>query len=188
MGFRKSLSWPVVKLLDWSGKEEELEKNDNPFALLTLGHLKAKETQGNDEARAQWKERLLKGLTGRKLDLADMRRWDRFLDFLLTLPAEYNQRIWQNVEAYAKEKQMPFVTYAEQYYGEKGEARGLQEGIETALELRFAQAGLDLMPQVRQLGDPERLRAFLQAIRTGATLDTLRALLPAAHGQPSGAN
>lgn len=85
---------------------------------------------------------------------------------------------------------MPFVTFAEQYYmekgmkkgfdkgfedgAEKGRSEGLIQGIELALELKFGQAGLDLMAQVRAIQDPARLQEILPAIREAATPDALR--------------
>src|SRR5436190_941271 len=127
MGCRKTFSWPVVKLLDWSGKEDELLAHTNPFALLTLAHLKAKETHGDDEARAQWKERLLKNLAMRGLAMVDLRRWYGILEFLLNLPDEYNRRVWDAMREFSKEKKMPFVTWADKVGREEGLIQGKRE-------------------------------------------------------------
>jgi len=44
------------------------------------------------------------------------------------------------------------------------------------LELRFAEEGLRLMPEIREIHDEERLEAILKAIRTVASPDELRQL------------
>ncbi len=50
----------------------------------------------------------------------------------------------------------------------------LLEGIEQCLELKFGAAGLQLMPEIRQLTDVEILRTILQAIKTAASPEELR--------------
>src|SRR5579862_9327214 len=42
-GCRKRLDFPIVKLLDFRGREAELENDGNPFAIVVLAHLKALE-------------------------------------------------------------------------------------------------------------------------------------------------
>jgi len=44
----------MVKLLDY--KLEELEKSDNPFAMVVRVHLKGLETQKSPQQRLEWKE------------------------------------------------------------------------------------------------------------------------------------
>jgi hypothetical protein len=61
---------------------------------------------------------------------------------------------------------------------EEGEIRGLQDGIELALELKFAADGLALVPLVRAVQKLELLRSLRQAIRTADSVDQVRQLLP----------
>ena len=72
--------------------------------------------------------------------------------------------------AYQQEKRMPFVTIAERV----GMEKGLLEGIEECLQLKFGAEGLKLMPELRELQDHELLRAVLRAIRTAASPEELR--------------
>jgi hypothetical protein len=46
-------------------------------------------------------------------------------------------------------------------------------GIEAALKIRFGEAGLRLLPEIRQIDDHEKLETILQAIESGATLEEL---------------
>jgi hypothetical protein len=61
----------------------------------------------------------------------------------------------------------------------EGQAEGLREGLLLAMEMRlqhqFGAEGLQLMPQIRQVQDPERLRALFQRLLENApTLDEVR--------------
>jgi len=61
---------------------------------------------------------------------------------------------------------------------EIGEARGLLAAIELGLELKFGQAGLELLPSLRQVENLNVLRALYAGIKTAQTLDELRTLYP----------
>ena len=51
----------------------------------------------------------------------------------------------------------------------KGRTKGLTKGIEVALELKFGEAGLRLMPEEsRAIEDQAKLEAVLHALRTTA--------------------
>lgn len=64
---------------------------------------------------------------------------------------------------------MPYITSPERF----GLEKGLTRGIEAQLKVRFGEAGLQLLPEIRQIEDHEKLEAILQAIESGATLDEL---------------
>lgn len=65
---------------------------------------------------------------------------------------------------------------------QEGERRGRQEGlqqgillsIETGLELKFGAEGLELLPEISQISDLERLKAIQREVMTANTLDQLR--------------
>jgi hypothetical protein len=86
------------------------------------------------------------------------------------------------IHAFEEEKKMPLLSPTEQMWQEDGIAKGMQQGMQHAaarqLRLRFGQAGLDLMPQVRRVTEPASLEALLDAIESTAELDSLRKLLP----------
>ncbi len=64
----------------------------------------------------------------------------------------------------------------------EGEQRGRREGrreeilsgIELALEIKFGTEGLQLMPEISQISDLDRLKAIQQGIKSANTLDELR--------------
>lgn len=60
-----------------------------------------------------------------------------------------------------------------------GMQQGLLSGIELALELKFGAEGLQLMPEISNIQDVERLKAIAQAIKTVNSLDELRSRITA---------
>ncbi|NDJ20739.1 hypothetical protein GS682_03585 [Nostoc sp. B(2019)] len=67
----------------------------------------------------------------------------------------------------------------------EGEQRGRQEGrreemlsgIELALEIKFDTEGLQLMPEISQISDLDKLKAIQQGIKSMNTLDELRQII-----------
>src|SRR5262249_31641069 len=82
-GCKKTFQFHTVKLLKWRGKEASLEKHANPFAVFVLAHLQTMATRGDDEGRAGWKERLMRNLVERNLEVEDRREWLRLIDWLM---------------------------------------------------------------------------------------------------------
>jgi hypothetical protein len=180
-GCRRTLCFPPVKLLDYVNRLEELERHENPFGMMVAAHLTAQRTRGDVEARKVVKLRLLRGLYGRRMDAADAREWAKYIDWLLDLPREENQQVWQEMHAIEEERKMPFVTSFEKIGYERGKEEGrleeLYNGIELGLELKFGIDGLALMPEVRQKQDVALLSAIRNAIKSAANLDDIRRLL-----------
>ena len=78
---------------------------------------------------------------------------------------------------------MPYVTFAERYAKQMGQAEGLAKGIESVLTLRFAPAVPVLMPRVLKVQDPDRLQQIVALAVTG-TLDEIEAAIEAAVPPP----
>ena len=90
-GFRTGMEFPIVKLLDYAPKYQELEADPNPFAVVVLAHLKALETRRSPADRHAWKVRLVKGLYDRGMDPEDVRRLFDFIDWVMDLPEPLEQ-------------------------------------------------------------------------------------------------
>ncbi len=114
-----------------------------------------------------------------------MRKWYRWLDWLLELPLEMDKEIWRQIDQQTKEKTMPYVTFADRYARElgkeEGERLGLLKGLRLGLKLKFGEAGLALMPDLERQEKLEALQAVFDAIESAASLDDLRNLLPASN-------
>jgi hypothetical protein len=169
-GFRTTTEFPVVKLLDYAPKYRELESDPNPFAVVVLAYLKARETRRSPDERRAWKVRLVKGLYERGMEAEDVRRLFAFIDWVMELPESLQERFWDEVDAYQREKGMRFISIAERMTL----VEGLLEGIESLLRVRFGVEGLELMPELRQIRDPELLRKILHRAETAASPADLR--------------
>lgn len=172
----------MVKLLDWSERVAELEATDNPFAVVVLAHLKARETAGDRPSRRAWKVRLLKGLYGRGWRREDVRELIKLIDWFLTLPRSDDRLVREEIEADEKEKHMPYVTSFEKMAMEEGEARGeargraegLKDGIAVALKIKFGAAGQQLASELDPINDLETLRRVAASIETAGSVDDVR--------------
>jgi flagellar biosynthesis/type III secretory pathway protein FliH len=184
-GFSLRVEFPIVKLLDYAGREAELESERNPFAAVVLAHLKSRETRDRPEERRTWKVRLVKSLFYRGLTAEEIRQLFRIIDWLLELPRELEREFQEEIHRFEEERQMPYVTSIERMAREQGLEQGreqgrreaLQQGIEVALDLKFGEAGQELLPLVQAEQRVDVLLAVQRAIRTVQTLAEVRELL-----------
>ncbi len=181
-GCERTLKFRTVKLLDWRGKESELEAHPNPVALFVLAQLESRRTRDNPDERAAVKLRLISLLHGRKMEAEEVRQWYRYLDWFLPLPPGLEKEVWREVRRQEETMKMPFVTFAERY----GREQGLLQGIEVALEMKFGAQGLAIFPEVQKQSDIAVLEKVLKAIKSAASIDEVRRLLPTNGEQPTG--
>jgi hypothetical protein len=113
---------------------------------------------------------LVKGLYERGMDWEDVRHLLRFIDWIMELLEPLERAFQREAEAIRQEKHMPFMDIFERTALEKG----LLQGIEVALDLKFGAAGLELMPELRQIQDHVLLGKVLARIKTAASPDDLR--------------
>ena len=168
-GFRFS----VVKVLDYAQHEAALEANTNPFAKIVLAHLKTQQTQGDSEDRKAWKFRLVRGLYERGIGPKDVRELFRLIDWLMELPAPLEDSFFEDVTKFTEENRVPFISTPERV----GLRKGLREGIQHALKIRFGSEGLKLMPEIEAIHYEEQLRTILTSLETAADLEEVRRLL-----------
>ena len=127
-GSKAGLWFPSVKLLEYKEKWEELEESTNPFASVVMAHLKAVETAGDNEKRYQWKVYLIKRLYKLGYDKEDVIRLFEFIDWIMALPKELEQGLWQEIHKMEEEKKMEYVSSVEKIGMEKGMEKGVQKG------------------------------------------------------------
>jgi hypothetical protein len=102
----------------------------------------------------------------------------RFIDWIIALPEELEDRFWTEVITLSKEKHMPYVTSLERLSLKKGIKQGHEEGlldaIGRALEVRFGEEGLALVAEVRELHDEALLLQIHDALLRGWPLEMVR--------------
>jgi hypothetical protein len=175
---------------DWG----ELEQDPNPFAVVVMAHLKAREVRDGAE-RKQWKLRLMRGLYERGCARDEILVLFRFIDWLLVLPAALEQEFWHELHQLEEERRMPYVTSVERLGMQKGFEQGLQQGVQHGLQqgklqaaremllevvaVRFGGVPDDVLAVVRRLETVEPLHALLRQALTCTSLEVFRAALQA---------
>ncbi len=125
---RLRFAFPVAKVLDWRERWAELEASRNPFAVVTQAHLKTQATRHDPAERYRWKWHLLHGLYARGYERQEVVELFHFLDWLMRLPADLEQRLWRELKVEEEAKQMRYVSSVERIGLQKGLEQGLQQG------------------------------------------------------------
>ncbi|MGD1700464.1 transposase [Dapis sp. BLCC M229] len=161
-GLEKSqmrLDFAIVKLLDYQW--EELEANNNLFAIVVMAHLKTKSTTSNLTEREQWKWQLVRSLYDRGLTKFDIINLFKFIDKMMTLPPELESNFQTKVNQYEEEQRMEFLSTIEELAIERGQKIGLERGAKETyrqnildlLERRFNSLPETLVKAVNEIDD-----------------------------------
>ena len=148
MGCQLELKFPSAKLLDWTGREDDLLAQENPFAMVTAAHLATRATRRDMQARyaAKWK----------LVSLLYERGWNRqriidlfaVIDWMMGLPDDLEEQLWQNIEEIEARVKMQYVTSVERIGIKKGRAEGMAEALSRILEKRFGPLSDDLRQRI----------------------------------------
>lgn len=93
---------------------------------------------------------------------------------MLTLPTDLAQEFWQEYSSFEESKQMQYVTSVERIGIEKGTRKGLLQGIDTCLQLKFNTMHQELLEEIYQIQDNEQLETILAALKTVNTVEELK--------------
>ncbi len=171
-GSRLGLVFPSVKLLDYAGRQDELEQDDNPFAIVVLARLAAQETRRDAPTRYVRKLALTRRLYERGLPRQRIIDLYRFLDWILSLPEDLELQYTDAIHAIEVSLRMPYVSFVER----RGEARGRAHGaallLRGLLEQRFGALPAPTAERLER-ADAERLRACGRRVLDAPTLDAV---------------
>ncbi|MHC5862817.1 DUF4351 domain-containing protein [Nostoc sp.] len=158
-----TLKFPTVKLIDYQSRWDELESMSNPFAMITMAHLKTKATTSQFSERSEYKWQLIRGLYERGLTKEQVVKLFKIIDTMMTLPKELQAELVAKIKRFEEERKMPLVSPTEQLAMERGELRGelrgklegklegKQELIIRLLNRRCGEIQLSLTERIRQL-------------------------------------
>lgn len=169
----------VVKLKDYENRLDELLDSDNPVALVVAAHLQTRATHGQDVRRYQVKKNLIRLLARKGWPSGQIIHLLGVLDWLLSLPPELNQSLWQELAEDEEEPAMNYVSSLERIGIEKGMEQGLKQGVlvgeasmlTTLLQHRF---GDELPEDIRKnlnLADESQLKAWMLRALNANSLD-----------------
>ncbi len=141
--------FPIVKLVDWKKRKEELEASHNPFAMVVQAHLVAQATKDNksQERRRKRKFLLMKIMYEQGYPRQEIIDLFRFIDWVLTLPPELAKSFRNELIAYEGEKNMPYITSIER----DGEARGETKLIVRLLKRQVGQISEETASKIGDL-------------------------------------
>ena len=156
-GCELNFTFPIVKLLDFAENWAKLENDSNPFAIVVMAQLKAKEIK-DGQKRKYWKFRLTRMLYERGYEKQDIIDLYCFIDWLLVLPEELEREFARELHEYEKEKTMRYVSSIERIGFENGKQHGMQQGIQQGVQQGVQQG----MQQGMQQGELTMLFRLLE--------------------------
>lgn len=170
---RTEFAFSAVKLLDWQSRLEELERSANPFALAVLAHLNTQATRGDSEQRLQSKLRLARLLFNRRWKRNEIDELFQFLDWIMTLPEDLEDRFEKNYVELERRQTMaqtmpPIIKRAH----DRGHKEGIEEGIEIGKQDTLVQ-----LLTLRFGSLPEEARSQIERITEIAELDRMIGLV-----------
>ncbi len=181
-GCEVRFTFPTAKLLEYAVREVELATDSNPFAAVTLAHLKTLETRGDPSARVQWKLALVRSLYNRGLDKRRVRLLFKTIDWIMTLAPRREDVFMSEVHEAEKKQAEPFLyPYQRALLTlERKQERNEQayDYIESILDLKFGEAGMAIMPRVLLIQDTATLKSLHLFVVTASDIDAVRDRLP----------
>ncbi|NUO82606.1 hypothetical protein HUU05_21245, partial [candidate division KSB1 bacterium] len=182
-GFEVLCRYPLVKLIDYRERQEELEANPHPFAMIVRAYLRTLETAGNFQERYSWKKRFVLGLYASGMPRETLWSIYKFIDWMMRLPEELETGLVEEIKKAKEVKAMSELTTSiERYAMRQGHARGVAEGkaegkaegiaqsIAVILEIKFGDASEDLMQRIQKEHRTEVLQNFLVDLMHASSL------------------
>ncbi len=180
LGSETSIHFPIAKLTDYHDMVNELLTMDNSFAVVTATHIMTQQTRKNAVARYKAKQLLVRLLYQRQWDKQRIIDLFSVIDWMMRLPEELDQQLWQEIEIFEENEKMQYVTSIERIGIAKGLQEGRQEGL---LEGEAEMLGLMLKHRFGELSDTvvnklrhakeDQLKQWLISAISAPNLDTV---------------
>jgi hypothetical protein len=167
-----SFTFPSVKLIDYESRWQELESSRNPFAIITMAHLKTKATTRNLTQREEWKWQLLRGLYERSFTKQQIVKLFDIIDTMMTLPEQLQERLVAKIDRFEEERRMALVSPTVQLARKEGEIIGEQKVIIRLLNRRLGEIEASIIEQIRKL-PVQQLEELAEALLDFSTVADL---------------
>jgi hypothetical protein len=115
-----NMKFPIIKIIDYNEKIQELEQSTNPFAIIVLAQLSALKKQDN-ELKLSNKIQITRKLGTLGLHKEDIFYLFKFIDWIIMLPEPYEE---QYMRAVTKNEEFNFTSPAEKIWLKQGEIKG----------------------------------------------------------------
>jgi len=155
-GGEVKMKFPTVKLLDYTDEKSwaELDKSDNPFAIVVKAHLYTKYTKHKPQQRYNMKWQLTRSLYERGYSKQEVLNLFCFIDWIMSLPKELTQQFNQQIADYEEGQNMRYITTVERGGIEKGIKLGIQQGMQKGVQKGTTQTKREDILGVLQLRFP----------------------------------
>ncbi len=155
-GFELSMKYPVVKIIDYEDKINILQQSKSPMALVVLAQLRTFElNKQTEDDRYLTKRKLTRLLYNKNFKKKDITNLFKFIDWLISLPPEFEQKIIQEIFTFEEENKVAYVSTIERLAEtrglERGIERGLKEGIEKGIEKGLSKGELKKAEEVARM-------------------------------------
>jgi len=172
-GCETHFKFPMIKLMDYGDKVDDLLNQTNPFAIITAAHLKTKVTKNNPQERYTWKWAITRALYEKGFSTKDILALYRLVDWLMMLPDDLTEQFTENLIAYEEEKKMPYITSAERIGIEKGRLEGRGEGRDEGMLFNAREMLLEALDEKFSNDTPADLKQQIQALNNRIMLKRL---------------
>ncbi len=125
--------YPILKVLDWRGREAELVGRRNPFAQVLLAQLAVLTAPGQIESLAATRLAILRRLLRAGYTDEQIYAVLTFLDWIIVLPEEVEARVDAELAALEGVTMVQLKPRWETLAEQRGEQRGIVEGQRTLL-------------------------------------------------------
>ncbi len=151
--------FPVVSLAGYEERWDELAASSNPFAVAVMAHLRVKQARGDHRRKLVWKRELIFRLYERGYSRAEIYTFFRFIDWIMILPEEMEQKLKTEIYQYEEDKRMPYISSWERFAMKEGQEQGLEQGLEQGtrnvilrlLKRRIGEPGVDNTRRIEAL-------------------------------------
>lgn len=186
--------YPVVKVLDYADRHEELETSDNPFASVLMAQLRAIQTRKNANARYEARWDITRRLYERGYNKEQIRDIFAFMDWIMHLPKQLEENFRLRLRNLEEVKKMPYMTYIERKGKEEGRREGRREGrtiglqqgavqearqaLINILSARFGRQANSLRPRIKAIQDLQLLRRLQKQAAIAENLTDFEDAIP----------
>jgi len=131
--------YDIIKIWSFKGREEELKKKDNIFALVVLAQLAIMDDKNDQELRKHKKTALFRELFTRGLKKDIIEKLYKIIDWLIPLDPKHMIALQEEIQQTAQTENWPgwdpvYVNTFEQVGMIKGREKGRQEGLRSVLD------------------------------------------------------
>ncbi len=172
-GCKASIKYPIAKILDYKTKWSKLEQDTNPFSTVVMAHLQTMSTRNDPAKRFDSKFLLIRGLFKKGYNKSEITDLFAFIDWLMRLPKDLEQSLWQKMENLKEESKMPYITSLQRIGIKEGKKEGAGKILSNLITLKF-QVDQDHLTEVLSPLSLEQLENLSTKIFESETFDDMK--------------